>query len=82
MSTPKSDAALQHFDRFTARVRARLEAGRSNYGDSSFEKPLHDVVEEIRQEIEDQMGWSFLLWCRVNEIGQKILLSVPDSTGL
>ena len=68
METPQSDAALERFPEFMARIRERLEAGKRVYGDSSFERPLDRLVEEIRQEVLDQAGWAFILYERLAKI--------------
>lgn len=70
--TPLSDAALCEFDSFMRRVRERLENGRRVYGDSSFERPLTSLVEEIRQEVLDQAGWSFILFVRLCELERMV----------
>lgn len=66
--TPLSDAALEDFPEFVSCVRSRLERGKKDYGDVSFERPLQEVVDEIRQEALDLCGWSFILWARLNKI--------------
>ncbi len=68
MLTPESDAALEEWDRFTSRIRERLENGKRVYGDGSFERPLASLAEEIRQELEDVGGWAFITWIRVNRL--------------
>ena len=71
-ATPRSDRALEQFDEFTARIRERLENGRRVYGDSSFERPLTSLVEEIRQEVLDQAGWAFIAYVRLSELEDRI----------
>ena len=70
--TPRSDAALEQFDKFTARVRERLVNGKRAYGDSSFERPLESLIEEIRQEALDVAGWGFIVFRRLDELDEKI----------
>ena len=53
-------------DRFTDRVRHRLAAGAVTYGDRSFTRPADELVDEIRQELEDVCGWGLLLWIRLD----------------
>ena len=72
--SPRSDAALERFDEFTARIRARLEMGKRVYGDSSFERPPVSLVEEIRQEVLDVAGWSFILYERLAELERSVSL--------
>jgi hypothetical protein len=55
-------------DRFVARLRARLEAGATTYGDTSFTRPAAELVDEIQQELEDVAGWGFLLWIRLDRL--------------
>lgn len=71
-ATPKSDDALRRFDIFTAQVRRRLEAGRSAYGDASFEMNPPRLSGEIEEELLDVMGWGFVLWCRMREIAGRL----------
>lgn len=66
--TPRSDAALARFGEFCTRVQARLESGKRVYGDSSLERPLVSLIEEIRQEVLDQAGWAFLAFERLADL--------------
>lgn len=72
MDTPKSDAALQLYEEFSERIRIRLENGKRVYGDSSFERPIERLVEEIRQEVLDVAGWAFILYSRLDELEKKV----------
>ena len=38
------------FDGFVREVRQRLEAGRREYGDQSFQRPPAELVQELQQE--------------------------------
>lgn len=71
--TPLSDAALRRYDEFTAQVRARLENGKTAYGDGSFMRPLAEVVEELIQETADICGWGFVLHSRLTALKADIL---------
>jgi len=62
MSSPVPD-----WDAFVASVQKRMEAGAKEYGDQSFFKPAPKLFSEIREEIEDIMGWSYFLWRKCNE---------------
>ncbi len=73
-STPKSEAAIALFSEFARRIEERLENGRRVYGDSSFDRPLESLVEEIRQELLDVAGWSFIMYHRLSEIEKRIKL--------
>ena len=70
--TPLSDKAIAQFDAYMAAVRARLNEGRRSYGDSSFEIPLPQLVQEIQQELLDVTGWAFVLYSRVAELEAKV----------
>ena len=56
---------LGAFDGFVSAVRARLEAGRTEYGDRSFSKPPAEIIGELQQEALDLAGWGFILYCRL-----------------
>src|SRR5262249_47533532 len=53
---------------FTAEVERRLEAGARAYGDASFDKPAHELIDEIEQELDDVMGWGFIEWVRLRRL--------------
>lgn len=50
-------------DDFLAGLAARLEQGEIKYGNQSSVRPVAALVEEIRQELLDQVGWVYVLWC-------------------
>lgn len=74
METPKSDAAIRAYPEFAAAVAARLDRGRTQYGDTSFIRPLPEILEELSQELLDQAGWAFVGWQRIRN-----LISVLES---
>lgn len=41
-------------------VKNRLEVGAREYGDRSFDRPLHEVLGEIMDEHADLLGWQFI----------------------
>jgi hypothetical protein len=57
---------------FTEDVLARLVPGAQAYGDESFGREPAELIEEIRQEVRDVAGWSFILDCRLLAILEKI----------
>lgn len=65
MNAQQLDAAL---DRFVVRLRARLAAGAREYGNSSFNRPGAELVDEMMQELEDVCGWALLLWVRLDRV--------------
>jgi hypothetical protein len=58
--------------RFVERLRVRLEAGARTYGDTSFQRPAVELVDEIQQELEDVAGWSLLLWIRLERLRGRV----------
>ena len=61
---------------FFAAVGARLEVGEREYG-TSQDRPSHELVDEIMQELEDVAGWSILLWSKLRRISDEL----EDSQG-
>jgi len=55
-------------DRFVERLRARLVAGAKTYGDVSFTRPAAELLDELRQELEDVCGWGLILWLRLERL--------------
>jgi len=53
---------------FVAQIEARMEAGRREYGEKSFSRDPLELLAEIREELADVAGWSFILWCRLREM--------------
>lgn len=76
--TPLSDAAIEKFPEFAAKVRGRLDNGRRDYGDSSFERPLLQLIEELKQELEDQAGWAFIAWARMAAL-ERLVMEVTSA---
>jgi hypothetical protein len=60
--------ALDGFPRFCAELRARLEAGRRHYADQSFDRPLPELAQEIREELLDVAGWAFIAAVRLERL--------------
>lgn len=69
--TPLSDEALKLFPEFMARIEARLDAGRSTYGDSSFDKSDDELMDEIMQELLDVAGWAFVRYAKLKLLRNK-----------
>jgi hypothetical protein len=59
-------------DRFVARLRACLEVGAANYADASCTRPAASLIDEIQQELEDDCGWSLLLWIRLDRVHARV----------
>jgi hypothetical protein len=50
----------EYWPAFTREVSRRLETGARVYGDGSFAKTPTALIEEVRQELRDVTGWSFV----------------------
>ena len=59
---------LDNFPGFVGAVFQRLEKGREAYGDTSFDKPIGELLGELEQECLDLAGWGFVLWSRLQRI--------------
>lgn len=53
---------------FIKRIEMRMKQGERVYGETSFNRPLVDLGGEIREELEDVCGWSFIMWCRLRDM--------------
>lgn len=73
MSSPTTTGPLDaDLKRFIARLRLRLQAGAKAYGDVSFTRPAAELVDEVMQEAEDIVGWTFLLWLRLSRMRERV----------
>jgi hypothetical protein len=78
MDTPISDEAIRTaWPAFANAVRLRLDTGRRQYGDASFTRPVHELLNELSQELLDQAGWAFIGWQRIQSLLNSIELSLP-----
>ncbi len=50
---------------FVEQLRARLRVGAQDYGNTSFERPIAEIVGEIEQELLDVAGWGLIAWVRM-----------------
>lgn len=57
---------------FLQLLASRLEAGRLEYGDRSFQKPPDDLLAELELEALDLAGWGFILWERIQRMREAI----------
>ena len=67
-----SSELLAALERFTGRLRQRLEQGARDYGDISFTRPAVELVDEIQQELEDVCGWGLILWLRLERLRGRV----------
>jgi len=56
---------LDAWPEFMEAIKERLEAGKREYGDSSFIRPASELAGEIEEELLDVTGWAFFLWLRI-----------------
>lgn len=70
---PRPGDPLEAWPAFVASVRARLELGRSTYGDESFGRDPAALLSEVAEELLDVAGWSFILWARVQVLAAKLV---------
>ena len=64
---------LSSWPSFMDAVGARLEAGRTTYGDRSFTLPPERLAGEVEEELMDVAAWAFILWNRVR--GLRVMLT-------
>ena len=69
---------LDRWPEFAGTVRARLEKGQAEYGDTSFRRPPEELVGEIEEELADVCGWAFVLWCRVRGLEKEVSKGTAD----
>lgn len=60
------------FSTFAAAVENRLQEGTQTYGDRSFTLPPDVLAGEIEQELLDVCAWSFILWCRLRGLRERM----------
>lgn len=59
-------------DAFVQQLRERLEVGARQYGDTSFRRPLGELLTEIQAELCDVAGWGLLLWVRIQRLREAV----------
>ena len=69
---PRGGDHLAEWPAFAQQVRARLDKGRHEYGDRSFDLHPAALIEEVEQELADVCAWSFILWVRLARIGEAL----------
>ncbi|MCX8012935.1 MAG: hypothetical protein N3A02_01425 [Rectinema sp.] len=75
-SDQSSERSIQYirtrFPEFCDRIRERLIAGATEYGDASFSRKSDELLEEIQQELLDVCGWAWILYERLDVIKKQI----------
>lgn len=54
---------IDTIEAFLAGLDERLEKGAREHGGQSFLRPVASLVDELRQELLDEVGWAYVLWC-------------------
>ena len=73
LKSSRSEKLIQEmYPEFSDRVHKRLNSGARSYGDSSLNRELESLLNEVLEEIEDQCGWSFLAWLKVKDLLEKV----------
>lgn len=55
---------MSDVDTFLDHLCRRLDKGHQDYGDRSFVRPVAETVDQVDQELIDQVGWLYVLWCQ------------------
>lgn len=67
------DAITRIFPLYSAHLHDRLRIGAEVYGDSSFGKGPNVLLNEIQEELLDVSGWAFILFCRIQQLQEKLI---------
>ncbi len=62
----------KHWPDFVKRLEKRLATGHAEYGDESFAREPVDLLNEIIEEVDDIVGWGFVLGCRLQRLKEKV----------
>ena len=74
---------LHRFPEFAEQVRAKLARGQVIFEDRNFSKNPVDLMHEVQEELVDVMGWSFLVWSRLQAMREALeLLGFEPQEGL
>ena len=58
--------------RFSEAVQAKLAAGHREYGDESFNRPLGELLAELKAEAVDLAGWGLVLFEAIERMERKL----------
>lgn len=64
-----------------ARVEERLDVGELQYGNTVLDRPALSLVREIREEIEDVVGWGAFLYHKMKRLEAMLLALQVDEPG-
>lgn len=62
----------KEFYEFSKQIESRLRMGSLQYGDRSFNYDPEKLVQEIREELWDICGWSFILCQRLEKVSTQL----------
>jgi len=57
---------------FITRLSKRIEKGEDEYGDTSFDLPMDNILCEIEDELLDICGWTFVLFVRLEKLRKNV----------
>jgi hypothetical protein len=69
----------EHLLEFVTDLSARLHEGAKTYGTRSFSRDPSELIREVREELIDVCGWSFVLSERLRAL-ETALASLPKQT--
>ena len=58
--------------RFSEAVQAKLAAGHREYGDGSFDRPLGELLTELKAEAVDLAGWGLIVFAAIEQMERKL----------
>lgn len=77
----RSEEAIERYwPEFTSIVRGRLKVGAAEYGDSTLDRPILEVIREIEEELADVMGWGFFAYLRLQKIKESLTQETATNT--
>ncbi len=60
------------FSRFKGRMHNRMSKGEEEYGTSSFDRKVIELIEEAQEELLDTANWAFLAWQKLEKLLVKL----------
>jgi hypothetical protein len=61
-----------YFIKFLTQIEQKMDRGRLEYGDSSFQKDTIPLLKDIQEELVDICGWSIILWTRLEKLKEAL----------
>ncbi len=67
-----------YWQTFISQIEPRLNRGAVEYGDASLKATSQELYKEVEEEILDVVGWSFLLWMKLQGISNRLLAQTQE----